>query len=50
MSNFEKVRTFMKTYGQEIKEKSEFPDDKTLNLRDYISIFKKFHIRNIKKI
>ena len=33
MSNFEKVRTFMKTYGQEVKEKSEFPDDKILNLR-----------------
>ena len=33
MSNFEKVRTFMKTYGQEVKNKSEFPDDKILNLR-----------------
>ena len=33
MSNFEKVRTFMKTYGQEVKDKSEFPDDKILNLR-----------------
>ena len=25
MSNFENVRKFMKTFGQEVKEKAEFP-------------------------
>tara|TARA_B100001059_G_C17653640_1_gene485795 strand:- start:511 stop:882 length:372 start_codon:yes stop_codon:yes gene_type:complete len=33
MSNFESVKKFMKTFGQEIKEKSAFPDDKTTTLR-----------------
>ena len=25
MSNFERVKKFMKTFGQEVKEKAEFP-------------------------
>ena len=33
MTNFEKVRLFMKTYGQEIKDKAGFSDDKTNKLR-----------------
>ena len=33
MSNFEKVKTFMKTYGQEIKEKCELPNEKIIKLR-----------------
>ncbi len=33
MSNFEKVKTFMKTFGQEVKEKSGFPNEKVINLR-----------------
>jgi predicted HAD superfamily Cof-like phosphohydrolase len=33
MSNFEKVKQFMLTYGQEVKTKSEFSDDKTNKLR-----------------
>ena len=33
MSNFERVKKFMKTFGQEIKEKAEFPDNKITNLR-----------------
>ena len=33
MSNFEKVRKFMETFGQEIKEKAEFPNEKTTKLR-----------------
>ena len=39
MSNFESVKTFMKTFGQEVKkEKAEFPSDKITNLRyDLIS-------------
>ena len=33
MTNFEKVRLFMKTYGQEVKEKAGFSDAKTNKLR-----------------
>ena len=33
MSNFEKVRKFMKTFGQEIKNKAEFPNNKITTLR-----------------
>ena len=33
MTNFESVRKFMETFGQEIKEKSEFPDKKVISLR-----------------
>ena len=38
MSNFERVKKFMKTFGQEVKEKAEFPSDKITSLRyDLIS-------------
>tara|TARA_B100000886_G_scaffold98260_1_gene65241 strand:+ start:162 stop:533 length:372 start_codon:yes stop_codon:yes gene_type:complete len=33
MTNFESVRMFMETFGQEIKEKAEFPNTKITNLR-----------------
>ena len=33
MSNFNKVKTFMNTYGQEVKNSPEFPDSKILQLR-----------------
>ena len=33
MSNFQKVSQFMKTFGQEVKNKTEFPDDKIVKLR-----------------
>ena len=33
MSNFNDVKNFMETYGQEIKKRSEFPDPKTVKLR-----------------
>jgi len=33
MTNFESVRKFMEIFGQEIKEKAEFPNDKTISLR-----------------
>ena len=33
MSNFEKVGKFMKTFGQEVKEKAEFPSVKITSLR-----------------
>ena len=33
MTNFEKVRKFMETFGQEIKEKARFPNEKITSLR-----------------
>jgi len=33
MSNFESVKKFMETFGQEIKEKASFPNDKITFLR-----------------
>ena len=33
MSNFENVKKFMKTFGQEVKEKAEFPEEKITSLR-----------------
>lgn len=33
MSNFNKVKTFMNTYGQDVKEKAEFPENKIVKLR-----------------
>ena len=33
MSNFEKVKIFMKAFGQEVKEKAEFPREKITSLR-----------------
>ena len=33
MTNFESVRKFMETFGQEIKEKADFPNNKITNLR-----------------
>ena len=33
MSNFESVRKFMETFGQEVKKKAEFPNDKITSLR-----------------
>jgi len=33
MSNFEDVKKFMNTFGQIVKTKPQFPDDKTMQLR-----------------
>ena len=33
MSNFNKVKTFMNTYGQDVKEKAQFPENKIVQLR-----------------
>ena len=33
MTNFEYVRKFMETFGQEIKEKADFPNEKITTLR-----------------
>ena len=32
-TNFDKVRTFMRTFGQEVKTRPDIPDGKTVNLR-----------------
>tara|TARA_B100000886_G_scaffold301916_1_gene231687 strand:+ start:3458 stop:3832 length:375 start_codon:yes stop_codon:yes gene_type:complete len=33
MSNFQSVKRFMLTFGQEVKEKAEFPENKITSLR-----------------
>ena len=33
MSNFEKVKNFMITYGQQVKESASFPDENIIKLR-----------------
>ena len=33
MSNFKKVKNFMITYGQEVKESASFPDENIIKLR-----------------
>ena len=33
MTNFEKVKKFMETFGQEIREKASFPNEKITSLR-----------------
>ena len=33
MTNFERVRKFMETFGQEIKEKAKFPNEQITSLR-----------------
>ena len=33
MSNFNKVKAFMNTYGQEVKERAAFPENKIVQLR-----------------
>ena len=33
MSNFQSVKKFMQTFGQEVKNKAEFPEEKIVNLR-----------------
>ena len=33
MSNFDDVKTFMQTFGQEVKNKAEFPKEKIVKLR-----------------
>ena len=33
MTNFKSVKKFMETFGQEIKEKASFPDEKITSLR-----------------
>ena len=36
MSNFDDVKTFMQTFGQEVKIKAEFPKEKIVKLRYHL--------------
>ena len=33
MTNFESVKKFMETFGQEVKKKAEFPNEQIISLR-----------------
>ena len=33
MTNFEQVKNFMQTFGQEVRAKASFPDNKKISLR-----------------
>ena len=33
MTNFENVKKFMQTFGQEVRTKASFPNDKVVSLR-----------------
>ena len=33
MTNFESVKKFMQTFGQEVRGNASFPNDKIINLR-----------------
>ena len=33
MTNFEKVKTFMESFGQEVKDKPKLPDEEIVDLR-----------------
>ena len=33
MNNFKRVKKFMQTFGQEVKDKTEFPNEKIIQLR-----------------
>ena len=56
MSNFDDVKTFMQTFGQEVKIKVEFPEEKIVKLRyDLIKeelneLHNAIEIKNLKEI
>ena len=56
MTNFESVRKFMETFGQEIKEKAQFPNEKITSLRhdlikeELMSLKKLWTIMTLKKL
>ena len=46
MTNFQKVGVFMKTFGQEVKTKSELSNEKINNLRiNLINVSKRYKIQ-----
>ena len=56
MSNFESVKKFMKTFGQEVKERAEFPNDKISSLRfdlieeELLELKEAINKKNIKEV
>ena len=56
MSNFDNVGTFMKIFGQEVKTKPEFPNDKIIQLRydlieeELAELQNATKIRNLKEV
>ena len=38
MSNFQSVKKFMQTFGQEVKNRAEFPNEKIVKLRYIITL------------
>ena len=56
MTNFKRVKKFMKTFGQEIKEKASFPNDKITALRydlikeELIELKEALHKKDIKEV
>ena len=47
MTNFESVRKFMETFGQEIKEKAEFPNKKITSSAAFIMCLLNFESRSL---
>ena len=45
MSNFNKVKTFMSTYGQDVKEKASFPEKKIVQKTFGSKILKPLSVR-----
>ena len=46
MSNFDDVKTFMQTFGQEVKIKAEFPEEKIVNLRYHLIKEELYELQN----
>tara|TARA_Y100000591_G_scaffold262552_1_gene235516 strand:- start:90 stop:464 length:375 start_codon:yes stop_codon:yes gene_type:complete len=56
MSNFQRVKKFMLTFGQEVKEKAEFPENKITSLRyeliqeELLELKEAINKKNIKEV
>ena len=49
MTNFNSVKKFMKVFGQEVKEKPAFPNDKIVNLRYGLILEELNELKNAQK-
>ena len=56
MTNFESVKIFMKTFGQEVKNKASFPNEKIIKLRsdlieeEFSELKKAFEEKNLEEV
>ena len=56
MTNFQRVKKFMLTFGQEVKEKAEFPENKITSLRyeliqeELLELKEAINKKNIKEV